>query len=422
MKRPLLIILLIAFVDLVGFGLIIPLQAVYADRLGANGVTFGTLVGAYALMQFIFNPLLGRWSDRMGRRPVLLISIAGSVVSHGLLGVADLAQSLPLLFIARILDGITGANIATAQAYIADVTEAQDRAKGMGFFGAAFGLGFVLGPAIGAALAFLGKAASGEQYGTSWPAFGAAAISTIAWILVWLYLPETTRRRPTAETKAKGVKLLILKEAMAQPRLRELLSLTFASVFAFVMLEVTFVFLCAHRFGLTEEGTGLLYAYFGVMMVFVQGWLLGRLVKRFGELRLVVAGTAVTAVGFLLISGVPLLADRTIAWIVLLVGCVPVTLGHGLTGPNLSGLVSLQAGGSKQGVTLGLAQGVASLARAIAPPVGGMMFDIGPHWPYWCGAAMLFGVSFLTLLVLPAQRSALRTVKRLSAEVSTSPS
>ena len=143
-RSSLNVILFVAFVDLVGYGLIIPLQAVYAERLGATGFAFGLLVGIYALMQLIFNPLLGRWSDRVGRKPVLVLSIAGSTVSHALLGVADLYASLPLLFIARTLDGITGANVATAQAYIADVTTPEKRARGMGLFGAAFGVGFVL--------------------------------------------------------------------------------------------------------------------------------------------------------------------------------------------------------------------------------------------------------------------------------------
>ncbi len=201
-QSSLKIILFVAFVDLVGFGLIIPLQASYADRLGASGFVFGLLIGVYAAMQFVFNPLLGRWSDRIGRRPVLIVSIAGSVVSHLLLGFADLSASLPLLFVARILDGITGANIATAQAYIADVTTNEDRARGMGLFGAAFGFGFVIGPALGAALVTLGYLVSGPRYGTSWPAFGAAVIALIALVLVWRYLPESHRPGDTVRPSA----------------------------------------------------------------------------------------------------------------------------------------------------------------------------------------------------------------------------
>ena len=251
MRSPLKIILLVAFVDLIAFGLIIPLQAVYAERLGASGLTFGLLVGVYAAMQFLFNPILGRWSDRVGRRRVLLISIAGSVVSHILLGVADLAHSLPLLFLARTLDGITGANVATAQAYIADVTTPENRARGMGLFGAAFGMGFVVGPAIGAGLAAVGRNVSGPALGTSWPAFGAAAISLVTLLLVWRYLPEPQRDRTEHTEVARFFSFGKLRSAWVNPRLRELFAMVFMVTFAFVLLEVTFIFLCTHQFGVT---------------------------------------------------------------------------------------------------------------------------------------------------------------------------
>jgi len=394
MKRsPLMIILLVAFVDLGGFGLIIPLQAVYAERLNATGLTLGMLVGVYALMQLIFNPILGRWSDRVGRRRVLLISIAGSVVSHVLLGVADLAHSLPLLFVARALDGITGANVATAQAYIADVTTSENRARGMGLFGAAFGTGFVIGPALGAGLAFVGTYVSGPQQGTSWPAFGAAAVALAAIFLVWRYLPESRPDR-TAPSDRKMFKWSEFFSAFAHPRMRELFSLAFFSIFAFVFLEVTFVYLCTHRFGLTVTGNGLVFAYIGVCMVIVQGGMVGRLSKRFGEASLVAYGPMVNACGFLMISAVPLVSSSTTAWWLLLIGCIPVTFGHGITGPNLNALISRQAGEDRQGSVLGLAQGVGSLARAVAPVIGGFLYEIRFHevrgpWPYWAGAGIL---------------------------------
>jgi DHA1 family tetracycline resistance protein-like MFS transporter len=296
MKRsPLWIILLVAFVDLTGFGLIIPLQAVYADRLGASGLTLGLMMGAYSFMQLLFNPILGRWSDRVGRRRVLLISIGGSVAAHVLLGVADLAASLPLLFAARVLDGITGANVATAQAYIADVTTGEDRARGMGLFGAAFGLGFVVGPGLGAGLAFVGRMVSGPLYGTSWPAFGAAAISLAALVLVWRFLPES--RSPAGDPRQR-FRILNLRElgaVMANPRLRELFTLSFFNISAFVLLEVTFVYLLAHRFGVTELGTGLIFVYVGVLMILVQGGLVGRMVRAFGEPALVARGPFINA-------------------------------------------------------------------------------------------------------------------------------
>jgi len=406
-RSPLAIILFVAFVDLVGFGLIIPLQAVYAERLGASGFTFGLLVAIYAVMQIVFTPLLGRWSDRVGRRRVLLLSIGGSVASHALLGVADLAASLPLLFLARTLDGITGANVATAQAYIADVTSAKDRARGMGLFGAAFGLGFVIGPAFGAGLAALGTHVSGPSAGTAWPAFGAASIAMIALLLVWRYLPEPRHRRADEEVRGLGSSLHKLRKAMSMPRLRELFILTFSATFAFVLLEVTFAYLCKHQFDLNEAGVGLLFAYTGVLMVVVQGGLVGRLVPRFGESRLLSVAPFLTALGFLMLSTVPLVQAGEVAWVFLVIGCLPMALGHGLTGPNLNALISRQVDAGKQGITIGLTQGVGSLARAVAPPVGGLLYDIGPSWPYWVGAALLVLIGAFAVRIRTAQERAL---------------
>ncbi len=410
-RSPLRIILFVAFVDLIGFGLIIPLQAVYAERLHASGFTFGLLVGVYATMQLIFNPILGRLSDRIGRRPVLIASIAGSVLSHILLGVAYLAGSLPLLFLARTLDGITGANIATAQAYIADVTTPENRAKGMGLFGAAFGFGFVIGPALGALLAAVGRYVSGARYGTAWPAFGAAVIAAIALFLVWRYLPESLRAtRPSADRPAR-LMFTRVRAAMAHARLRELFRLIFGATFAFVLLEVTLVYLCTQRFGITERGTGLLFVYFGIMMVIVQGGLVGRLVHRFGEAKLIAVAPFATAAGFLLISAVPVVNHPGVAWLLLLVGCAPTALGHGLTGPNLNALVSRQAEDGGHGATLGLSQGIGSLARAIAPPVGGILYDFGPSVPYWVGAALLLAVGAYAVRVRTAQENAIQEAK-----------
>ncbi|MFQ5590998.1 MAG: MFS transporter [Phycisphaerae bacterium] len=406
MKRsPLYTILIVAFVDLMSFGLIIPLQAVYADRLGASGLTLGLLIGVYALMQLVFNPILGRWSDRVGRRRVLLISVAGSVLSHVLLGVADLTVSLPLLFAARTLDGVTGANVATAQAYIADVTTADDRARGLGLFGAAFGLGFVLGPAFGAALAFAGKVVSGERYGTAWPAFGAATISLAALLLVWRVLPESLPMPNGSRRRFSVLSLRQFKTIVNHVRLRELFVLTFGSICAFVLLEVTFVYLCMHEFGISATGTGLIFAYVGIMMAAVQGGLIGRLVRRFGEPALVANGPFITAVGFVVLSLVPVVGGRSAAWALLLIGCLPVALGHGLTGPSLNALISRQAEEARQGETLGVLQSIGSLARALTPPIGGLLYDVGPSWPYWIGAVILCLVGMFAVSVRPLQQA-----------------
>lgn len=391
---PLRLILLVCFCDLISFGLIIPLQAVYAQRLGAKGVTFGLLVGSYSLMQMIFNPILGRWSDRIGRRPVLLISVAGSVASHIVLGVADLAQSLPLLFAARLLDGITGANIATAQAYIADVTDAENRAKGMGLFGAAFGAGFVLGPAISAVLVTIGGYVSGPEQGTCWPAFGAAFTSAIALFLIWRHLPEPQRvvdgsQGRRGESHASVLALLRARHIGAT--LRHLLMIVFAVTFAFVLMESTLVYLLRRRFDLGAGGIGLGFAGIGLVMIVVQGGLVSRLSKRFGERKLVTAGPLVTGVGFALLALIMSPESTTAAWWILIIGCIVTTAGHGFTGPNLNALTSKTAAAGAQGGTFGLSQATASLARAISPPIGGLLFDCGPAWPYVVGSVVFFG-------------------------------
>ena len=403
-RKALHIILFVAFVDLVSFGLIIPLQAVYAKRLGASGLTFGLLIGIYAAMQIVFNPVLGRWSDRIGRRRVLLLSIAGSVISHTLLGVADLAHSLPMLFVARALDGMTGANVATAQAYIADVTRDEDRARGMGLFGAAFGVGFVVGPAIGAGLASLGHLISGADFGTAYPAFGAALVSFSALVLVWSKLPEPPRATHPALHKRSWFAFGAMRAAFGDLTMRPLLFLVFGTNFAMVLLETTFVFLCLTKLGIAERGTGLVFAYIGSLMVLVQGVLVGRLARRVGELRVVAIAPFITAVGFLVLAMMAQADHTALAWVLLLVGVIPMALGQGLTGPNLNALISRRADRDRQGTTLGISQSVSSLARAIAPPVGGLLWDVGPAWPYVAGAMLLVFLGGFARLVAKRPR------------------
>lgn len=407
MKRaPLNIILLVAVVDLIGFGLIIPLQGVYAERLGASGLTFGALVGSYAAAAMLFGPLLGKWSDRIGRRRILLVSIAGSVLSHSLLGVADLVHSLPLLFLARIGDGITGANIATAQSYIADITEAKDRARGMGLFGAAFGVGFVVGPAIGAALAWMGRSVSGET-GTSWPAFGAAIISLIALLLVWRYLPESRDPGKVHAPRATFFGVSGLRAIWRAPRLRELFVIVFSGTFAMVLMELPIVYMSVKLLELSESGIGLLFVYLGSMIVIVQGGLVARLVRRFTEPTLVSAGPFISACGFLLLSAVPFAPSPKIAWCLLIIGCAPVALGRGLTDPTLNTLVSRLADTNRQGFTLGLSHSLQQLARAIGPLAAGLLFDVAPQWPFWVGAILLTAIGTFATAISTRQRSAL---------------
>ena len=399
-KTALKLILMVAFVDLVGFGLIIPLVPAYAERLNASGLTLGFLIGAYPLVQLVVTPLMGRWSDHAGRRKVLMLSMFGSFISHVLLGFADLSNSLVLLFAARVLDGITGASIATAQAYIADVTTPENRARGMGLFGAAFGLGFVLGPAIGAALTQAGEAFGPAAYATSWAAFGASLIALTAFILVWWKLPES---KPEASDKAAASRRTFSLDDIAltlrDRNLCRLIVTMFSAMTAFVMLEATFAYLCIRYLDATQAHVAWIFAYIGVLIVIVQGGFVGRLAKRFGEVRLICVGPFLTGIGMLLVALVPGITSTNSGWSLLLLACIPIAVGNGLTNPNLTALISKQAPRDRQGGTLGVAQGLGAFARAIAPPLGGWYFDQSPSAPYFVGGLIFLQIGAYVLVV-----------------------
>lgn len=388
-RSSLLLILGVAVIDLIPFGLIIPLQGEYARRFGISNFAFGCLLACYALSQFVCSPVLGRLSDRVGRRPVLIACMVGSSASHVLLGLADIQRVWWWLFVARIVDGITGGNIATVQAYIADITSPADRARGMGLFGAAFGLGFVLGPAVGAGLYYAGSMVS--SVGTAWPAFGAAALSATAAVLVWAVLPEppVVRRREPAGEGWFVVSRLVRGRVAWRGEVGVLVVLFFVITFAFVQLEATFVYLCKDRFGWKPGGIGLVFAYLGVLMMVVQGGLVGPMVRRFGEAGLVSVGPFLVAGGFVAVSLLPSVRDDAVALGLLLSSSVVFSVGWGLCMPSLSGLISRCASAEAQGGTLGVNQGLASLARTVAPPIAGLLYDVRPEWPYWFAAVIL---------------------------------
>lgn len=406
MKRsPLFVVCLIALVDLTSFGLIIPLLPIYARRFGADAKLLGLLLGSYALAQFLFAPVLGRWSDRVGRRPVLLISVAGSAASCILLGVADLSSWMGLLFVARILDGMTGGNISTVQAYVADVTSGEDRARGMGLIGAMIGLGFVLGPALGFALLFVGTHFAGDA-GTSWPAFGAAAISTVAWFLVWRFLPEpkTHRQYPAGALPAASF-FGNFRQVAGQPRLAELLVVLTTTTFCFVIFETTLVYTCLQRFGLTSNSVMFIFVYLGLLIVVVRGGLIGRLVRRYGEPNLLIAGPLLSACGFAIIA----LSQYWPDMIMLLVACLPIAFGTGMADPVIRAMLSRQAAETEQGLTLGVASGLASLMRAVVPLLAGALYDLSVSLPYWIAAAFYVSVGGFACLIKNAQQHSLNT-------------
>jgi multidrug resistance protein len=379
-KSPLVVLFITVFIDLIGFGIVLPLLPFYAKHFGATALLVGLLSTSFSLMQLLFAPVWGRLSDRVGRRPVILAGLLGSSISYLTFG---LAPSLAILFLSRILAGIAGANISTAQAYIADSTQPENRAKGMGLIGAAYGLGFTVGPAIGGIL---------SQYGYSIPAFFASALALANFGAAWWLLPES--RNPSGQTHhtERGLNWQRLRTGLQHPELGTFLILFFISTFAFANLEATFALMTARKFGFDAHANGYLFAYIGVLITIVQGGLTGRLARRFGERRLISAGLFCMIFGLGLLPYSPGLKSLLLV-LVVLVG------GHGSTNPSISSLISQSAGSEEQGSILGVAQSLASLARILGPIWGGFTFDaLGFQYPYLTGGLFMAVAFSLSLL------------------------
>jgi MFS transporter, DHA1 family, tetracycline resistance protein len=376
---PLVIIFVTVFIDLLGFGIIIPLLPFYAESFGASAFTIGLLGTSFSLMQFLFSPIWGRWSDRIGRKPIILVGLLGSCLSYVAMA---LAGSLAMLFVARIIGGIAGANIPTAQAYIADVTTPENRAKGMGMVGAAFGLGFIFGPAIGGLL---------SRYSPETPMWFAAALCLANFIAAWFLLPES--RRVSATTKTLG-RMEAFRHAMTQPTLLLVLALYFIVTMAFSGFEATFALFSEAKFGYTAASIGFLFAFIGLILSIVQGVLVGRVVKRVGERRLIPIAIFLISIS---IGFIPFV------WSVptLLVALGFLAVGMGFNNPSLSSMVSKLANEDDQGGILGLASSLASLGRVVGPAWGGYLYDAyGMTTPYISAAGLMFiafAVSFVGL-------------------------
>jgi len=383
-KSPLVILFVTVFIDLIGFGIVLPLLPFYAQHFGANALLVGLLSTSFSLMQLLFAPVWGRLSDRVGRRPVILVGLLGSSISYLTFG---LAQSLTILFLSRILAGIAGANISTAQAYIADSTPPEQRAKGMGLIGAAYGLGFTVGPAIGGLL---------SQYGYATPAFFASALALANFVAAWWLLPESRNRSGQPHQAERGLNWQRLLTGLQHPELGVFFILFFISTFAFANLEATFALMTARKFGFDARANGYLFAYIGVLITIVQGGLTGRLAKRFGERWLISVGL------FCMIFGLGLL-PYSLGLKSLLLVLVILIAGHGATNPSISSLISQSASTEHQGSILGVAQSLASLARILGPIWGGFTFDaFGFQYPYLTGS--LFMAVAFSLSLLAAKR------------------
>jgi DHA1 family tetracycline resistance protein-like MFS transporter len=400
-KKRLLTVFIIVFVDLLGFGLILPLLPFYADNYGASPFVVGLLAGSYAAAQLIGAPVLGRLSDRHGRRPILLISIAGTAAGFLLLGLADplgraLAGDSPasttnvfilaILFLSRTLDGLTGGNISVAQAYITDVTDEENRARGLGLIGAAFGLGFIIGPAAGGVLS------AGERYAL--PAFVAAAVAALNWLAVLLWLPESLTDEIKAQmAKRKEYAILSVRElwqAMQRPRFGPLLHVRLWYGFAFATFTGIFTLYNQYRLGLDSTQSGYILAYVGLLSVLVQGLAIGRLAKRFAEPPLILGAVgllAISLLGWALAPNVPLL----------LVVLAPVALAAGVLNTIISSAITKAVYPEEVGGALGLATSIESVTRVVGPPAGGFLLGAVGTWaPGVVGAVlMVWLVSFV---------------------------
>lgn len=346
MKNPsaLAILFVIVFVDLLGFGMVIPVMALYAERLGAPEEQIGWLMTGYSLMQFVLTPVWGRLSDHFGRRPLLLLSIA--MTSLAFVGYA-VAPTFGWLVASRVFAGAATANIAIAQAYIADVTPPEGRAKGMGLIGAAFGLGFVLGPAMGGLLSNVSLSA---------PGYAAALLAGLNGIAAWFVLPEPAERKQGT----RRAHLPALVDELRRPGIRRIVLIYLLSVFAFSAMEATFALVAAHRYDLDERHVSYVFAFIGVVVVVVQGGLIGPLTRRYGEKSLLVAGLVLQAAG---LAAIPYAAGTA----GLLLACVPLAVGNGFASPALSALLSRSARAEDQGGTLGIGQSAAALGRIAGP-------------------------------------------------------
>ncbi len=368
-QSPKTAVFLTVFIDLLGFGIVIPLLPLYAERYQPTALEFGLLMSSYSAMQFMFAPVLGRLSDRIGRRPVLLGSLLGTVVGYLLFAWAG---SLSVLFASRIIDGATGGNIGTAQAVIADVTTGSDRAQGMGMIGMAFGLGFIFGPALGGFTVQLSPAA---------PGLAAAALSFIAFLWTFFRLPETLPKG-TAVRPFEILSIAAVARTARRPVIGLLLAISLLTATAFANFEATFSQFLKGRFGFGPSTVAWVFVLIGVTSAVVQGGLLRRLVPRLGERRLIVAGILCLSIGFGVLIGVSSKA-------VLSAAVILVALGSGLSTPALMGFVSRRTPPTEQGEVLGSFQSMSALGRIVGPFWGENVFlRYGAAGPLGTGIAL----------------------------------
>ena len=376
-----LIIFVIVFINLVGFGIVIPLLPFYGEHFGASPDEVTWLMAIYSLTQFVTAPIWGRYSDRYGRRPILLISLAGTVAAYVWLA---LAEDLQTLYLARGLAGITAGSISAAFAYMADITTEENRAKGMGLLGAAFGLVFIAGPAIGGLLAGSDPATTNYQL----PSYVAAGFSGAAFLAALVILKESLSDELKAKIASRSTseRWALFMNTMKQPTIRLTIILTFVSVFAFAGLEATFALWSEREFGWGVEQNGYIFAFIGIISAVIQGTMIAPLSRRFGEVGMIKQGFLALGLGLAILpfaENLPLLLGTMVI----------IAYGFSVSSPALNSLLSLNVPADQQGGILGIGRSASTLARALGPAGAGYLFAfIGRDWPFYVGAALMFVV------------------------------
>jgi DHA1 family tetracycline resistance protein-like MFS transporter len=424
--KRILPIFVIVLIDLLGLTIIIPLLPLYAASFGASPLTIGALGATYPILQFVGAPLLGRLSDRYGRRPVLLVSQLGTLLGFILLGLAD---AMWLLFISRVIDGISGANISTAQAAISDSTTEENRTQGLGLVGAAFGLGFIIGPVI----AFVALAVSGNDY--HFPAYVAAGFSLISILLTYFWLEETLpKEKRGVDTGRASISIQAMLAALKRPQVGALLTLVFMQQLAFGNLEQLLSLFTLNRIGLNASGNAVIFVFVGLVLVVVQGRLIGPWSRRLGDRRLVTMGLALLTLGLLMAAFTPtepvpwysraeleaelggnentrslenpttqeiavsLPQEGDTGWLGLIwfvVAMVPAAIGGGVLQPSLNSLISRSVPQSEVGGMLGISSAFLSGANAVAPLIGGAIFQwLGAPAPFLLSGVIMAGLIF----------------------------
>jgi len=423
-RGRLLAVFMVVFIGLLGFSLMIPLLPFYAEEFGANPTTQGLLIASYAIAQLIGAPILGRLSDRFGRRPILLVSVFGTFLSLIFIGFAN---SLLILFLGRILDGLTGGNISVAGAYMTDITDEKNRARGLGLIGMAFAFGFIIGPALGGILSEVGTrfvepalAAGGSSFlrRLNWtyslPAFVAAAIGFINLVQIIFQLPESLppERRgqtsPVTQTRRGVFAFGQVFEMLLRPKVGPLLNLRFFFGYAFALLQTVFPIYANKQLGLTPAQTAFTLTYVGVGSAIVQGWAIGKLTDRYRDARLLLAACVLMSPGLLgwgLAGNVP----------VLLLSFVPIIIGGGIFNTIIDTALTKAVGPDEAGGVLGVSASLESSTRAIAPSTGGVMIQLFGSWsPGVLGAGI---VAAMTVYAYNAILNGKRSVTSSTPEV-----